>query len=87
MSDKITAAVKAFLYKQPGRPVNPDTESIHTQELLRGARAKRVLDKQRTSQNYYRTKRIQDPLLNHYENVDWYERDSSFDFAPFIEKS
>jgi hypothetical protein len=55
-------------------------------DLIYGGRAKSVLDKQLTSQNYHKTKIIQTPLLEHYENIDWWERDSQYDLDKYINK-
>lgn len=88
MSDKILNTVKAFIYKQSKsngiNTNNPDTG--FEIDMQRGKRAKRVIDAVKTNQNYFRTKDIQTSLLNHYENVDWYERDSQFDFIPYEER-
>ena len=43
------------------------------------------IDKARTSQNYYLSKEIQSGTLKHYENMEWWERDASHDFYPYIE--
>lgn len=85
MSDKIVESVKAYLYAQ-NRPHESSIDSIHYQELAKGKRAKKVIDKKRTNQDYYKLKTIQTPLLNHYENVDWFERDTSFDLSAYMEK-
>lgn len=29
---------------------------------------------------------VQSELLSHYENVDWFERDSEFNFVPYVLK-
>ncbi len=85
MSDKTIEAVKAYLFTQ-NRPHESSIDTIHYQELAKGKRAKRVIDKKRTNQDYYKLKTIQMPLLNHYENIDWYERDTAFDLASYMEK-
>ena len=86
MSDNTINAVKAYMYNQNNPSLAKDINSIHVMELRKGKRAKSVLDKQRTSQNYYRTLEVQKPLLDHYENVDWWERDSSYDFTQYAER-
>ena len=86
MSDKTIDAVKAYLHGQNKPNPNQSIDSIHQHEMTKGKRAKRILDKQRTNQNYYITKTIQDPLLKHYENVDWWERDTTHDFASYGQK-
>lgn len=79
MSDNTLNAIKKHLRSidkaKPSRVM-----TFHEIELSRGKRAKRVIDMQRTNQNYYNTKLIQLPLLDHYENVDWYERSYQYDF-------
>lgn len=52
----------------------------------RGSRLKRVIDAARTSQRFYTTLDVHRELLNHYEAVDWFERDSEFDFVPYMQK-
>lgn len=81
MSTNIVDAVKASLTGRRVAAREPSSDAIHSQEMSRGRRAKRTLDRQLTNQNYYRTQIIHTELLNHYENVDWYERDSKHDFA------
>jgi hypothetical protein len=83
MSNKIIDAVVTALTGRPVVAQDPGTDGIHRQEMSRGQRPKRILDHQRTNQNYYQTKTIQAELLNHYENVDWYERETKFDFASY----
>ena len=86
MTDKTFELVKAQLYKQDRIPINHSIDSMHLIELANGKRAKRTLDKKRTNQDYYKMKTIQTPLLDHYENVDWYERDYTHDFASYVER-
>lgn len=83
MSSTITNAVLTTLIARKVIAQAPGTDSIHHQEMLRGQRPKRILDHQRSNQNYYRTATIQNELLNHYENVDWFERETKFDFASY----
>lgn len=86
MSDQTINAVKAYLLEQNHSDKKRSIDSIHTIEMNNGKRAKRVIDKNLTNQNYYRMRTIQQPLLDHYENTDWYERDSSSDFSSFMER-
>ena len=86
MSDKTIDAVKAYLQNENRPDKKRSIDSIHNIEMKNGKRAKRVLDKNLTNQNYYRMQTIQQPLLNHYENVDWHERDSSNDLTSYVER-
>lgn len=86
MSDETIKAIKAHLYNRNDGQSNLNIDSIHRQEMAKGKRAKRVLDAQRTNQNYYRTQTIQQPLLDHYENVDWWEKDSTYDLTAHFER-
>jgi hypothetical protein len=74
--------------KAPGHKIQRQDKYVESQQydMSYGARAKRVIDKGLTSQNYYKTKIIQTPLLEHYENVDWWERDSQFDLDRYMSK-
>lgn len=85
MASNIENAVHAALGERPSAAQAPGSDAIHSQELSRGSRAKRVLDRQRSNQNYYRTSLVQKELLDHYENVDWFERDAKFDFVSYME--
>lgn len=88
MSDKVISAVKQYLYKTGPNGINTNNvDSMFEIDHARGKKAKKVLDSARTSQTYHKTKDIHLELLNHYENVDWYERDSRFDFGPFVDRS
>lgn len=58
---------------------------IQSIEQSYGKKAKKTIDKARTSQNYYLSKEIQSSTLNHYENMEWWERDTKYDFHPYIE--
>ncbi len=87
MSDKTIAAVKAYLYTQNTQQPNQHIDSIHQHEISKGKRAKRIIDAQRTNQNYYRTQVIQQPLLDHYENVDWWERDTTYDLSSYVDRN
>lgn len=58
---------------------------IQSIEQSYGRRAKKTIDKARTPQDYYLAKEIQSAELNHYENMEWWERDASHDFYPYIE--
>lgn len=86
MSDNTLKAVKAYLYNQNRNDTTTSIDSMHKHEMSKGKRAKRTLDAQRTNQNYYRTQTIQQPLLDHYENVDWWERDTMYDFSSHNER-
>ncbi len=81
MSDNITDAVKAFLQQKRGPH---QLDEMHNIQMQHGRRNKRSIDAHRSSQDYYRMQTIQTPLLHHYENVDWYERDSSMDLEPYM---
>lgn len=61
------------------RTQTPQVDEMFKISFERGKRAKRTIDMKRTSQDYYKTLEVQTPLLNHYENVDWYERDYTGD--------
>jgi hypothetical protein len=50
-----------------------------------GRKAKRTLDANRTSRKYYIGKAVLSPMLDHYENMDWWERDASYDFYSYID--
>jgi hypothetical protein len=77
-SDKTTRAVQALLFGQ-NRPKPHQLDDMYTMAMAKGKRAKRTIDAARTNQNYYKTNTIHQPLLDHYENVDWYERDVEYD--------
>ena len=77
MSDQTIAAIKAHLNNRDHPDQSKGIDSIHNMEMTKGKRAKRVVDMKRTNQDYYRTRVIQKELLNHYENVDWWERDGA----------
>lgn len=88
MSDKVISAVKQHLYKTSPSGINTNTvDSMFEIDLARGKRAKKVLDSGLTSQNYHKTKDVHNELLNHYENINWYERDARFDFDTYVERS
>lgn len=55
-------------------------------ELARGKRAKHVIDSKRLNRDYYMALEVQKPLLDHYENVDWWERDYDHDLDYYLEK-
>lgn len=78
MSDRQIDAIRTY-FMDVHRPQAPQVDSMHSISHARGKRAKRVIDMKRTSQDYYKTLEVQTPLLTHYENVDWYERDHKFD--------
>ncbi len=78
MSDRTIDAIKAYLSGKD-RKQAPQVASMHHIELAKGKRAKQTIDAKRSNQDYYRMQTIQQPLLDHYENVDWWERDTEFD--------
>lgn len=90
MSDKGILAEKTYLYKNaPNAPNGINTnnpDSMFEIDMMRGKRAKRVIDAGRTSQNYHKTSDIHRELFSHYEDVDWYERDSKYDFDAYVDK-
>ena len=57
---------------------------IQNIEHNRGKRAKSVIDKARTSQDYYKSKVVHTPTLNHYEDMEWWERDTTNDYLKYI---
>jgi hypothetical protein len=77
-SDKTTRAVQALLFGQ-SRPKPHQLDDMHNMAMTKGKRVKRTIDAARTNQNYYKSHTIHQPLLDHYENVDWYERDVEYD--------
>lgn len=79
MSDNTMKAIKSFLKIPEEQQSNVDP--IHDIEMQKGKRAKRIIDKKLTNQDYYKTMMVHHALLDHYENVDWYERDTQFDFG------
>jgi len=85
MSDTTIKAIKSFLYRK-GLPTASTVDNTHYLEMNNGKKAKRTLDKQRTNQRYYQTQTIHQPLLMHYENVDWWERDTDHDMSPYMER-
>ena len=85
MSDKTIKAIKAYLYNT-GQPTASTVDNAQYLEMTNGKKAKRVLDKQRTNQRYYQTETIHQPLLDHYENVDWWERDTDHDMSAYMER-
>ncbi len=48
-----------------------------------GRRAKRTIDKARNP-NFTTTRQIHTPTLDHYEDMEWWERDASNDFLPYL---
>jgi hypothetical protein len=51
-----------------------------------GRRAKRVLDKNIHNKNYPLVAAIHNPSLEFYENMEWWERDSTNDFLKQINR-
>lgn len=82
MADKTLKAVKTYFTQS----APPRIDAFSDVEHAKGRRAKRTIDMGRTNQNYYRMKTIQQELLDHYENVDWYERDTQFDFLSYADR-
>lgn len=83
MSDNTLNSVKEYLYGKK-RPAQVD--NMHLMEMRNGKRAKSVIDKKRSNEDYKLVKTVHEELHNYYENVDWYERDSKFDFASYMER-
>lgn len=83
MSTELIDKVKSFLRTNTINTHNVDT--AFAMNMKRGYHAKKTIDANRTNQNYYRTKDVQTPLLDHYENVDWYERETKYDLDKYIE--
>lgn len=54
-----------------------------TIEQKLGRRAKRVLDRARHP-NFHTAREIHTPSLDHYEDMEWWERDASNDFLSYI---
>ncbi len=58
----------------------PKEDYLLAMNLHKSKMAKRAMDANRRVNRYAAIKKIQQPLLEHYEDVDWYERDTQFDF-------
>ncbi len=56
-------------------------------EQALGRKHKRAIDKNRTAQNYYLSKEVHQSTLDHYENMDWWERDTTYDFYAYIDNA
>ena len=84
---KSEAAIRSLLSGRRPAPSAPASDGMHDVEIARGRRAKTVLDGQRSNTNYYRTQHVHAELLHHYENVDWYERDTRFDFDAYMDSN
>ncbi len=84
MSEDTLNAIKNFLNSNTMN--SNDVDSMFVNQIKRGKHAKKVIDAHRTNQDYYRLNDIHKELFDHYEQVDWYERDSSFDLDPYIER-
>jgi hypothetical protein len=79
-------SIEKTLYQStvpPGTRIqNSDKLSEFQQiDIARSKRAKRVIQKNIKNNNYELVKQMQFELLSHYENVDWWERESKFDFS------
>lgn len=101
MSDQQSDLVLRYFKNQlkpPGRrmamPVEPSSDRYkqyegfnraqHIENHL-GRKAKRTIDANRTSHKYDIGKAVLTPTLDHYENMDWWERDASYDFYSYID--
>jgi len=84
MSEDMVALVKKFLTENTFN--SNDTDSAFVNQMKRGMHAKKVIDAHRTNQDYYKSKDVHTDLLEHYENVDWYERNADYDLDPYIER-
>lgn len=84
MDDKILNDIKKYLVADRALP--PHVGKFHDIEFEKGKRAKRVIDAKNSSQDYYKTLEVQTQLLDHYENVDWYERRYQSDFTLYLDK-
>lgn len=51
-----------------------------------GRRAKQAIDNNIKTNRFNTQREIHKDVLTHYENMDWYERDSSFDFQKYIDE-
>lgn len=83
MSDLTIKAIQTFFNNQTRSKPN-QLDDMHILEMSYGKRNKRAIDAHRTNQDFKRTQLIQQPLLDHYENVDWYERDTTMDLAAYM---
>lgn len=81
MDSKILSDIKNYLSSDRAKP--PQVGRFHDIEFEKGKRARRVLDANNTSQNYYKILEVHSQLLHHYENVDWYERNHEFDLYSY----
>ena len=84
MSDKETQttlnAVQEYLSGTSKRGY-ANENTIHDINMHRGKRAKRTIDANRINKDYFQTAVIQKDLLDHYENVDWYENTNERTFT------
>lgn len=85
MSDKSIEAIRKLLVSGD-KAQSPQVDSMHIIDHQRGKRAKRVIDMKLTNQDYYKTLEVQTPLLEHYENVDWYERNYQHDLDSYFDR-
>lgn len=90
MSDKQEELIKKYFKNQhlaPGKRMNSESSYDQYQrvEQALSRKAKRTIDKSRTSHKYYLTKEIHTPTLNHYEDMEWWERDTTYDFYAYID--
>jgi hypothetical protein len=81
----LDSTIKQLIYNQ--NSTGNDCDTMFNIDMARGKRVKRTIDANRTNQNYKRSVVINTPLLEHYENVDWYERDTQFDLDPYIDRA
>ncbi len=84
MSEETLNLIKTFLSSNTLQ--SNDTDSMFVNQTKRGMHAKKVIDAKRTNQDYYKLNDIHTELFDHYENVDWYERDTRFDLDSYIDK-
>lgn len=92
MSDSQADMIMSYFKNQllpPGRRMAtqavPSIDRYQTIEQALGRKAKRTIDRARTAQNYYLSKEVHTPTLEHYEDMDWWERDTSYDFYSYID--
>jgi hypothetical protein len=55
-------------------------------DIIRGKRNKRLIDKNLKGKGYETLKTIHTPLLTYFENREWYQRDTTFDFDLILKK-
>lgn len=70
---------------ETGMTTHNDVDTMFLMDMARSKRAKRCLDAHRNHNTYADMKNIHKEVLTHYENVDWWERDTQFDLLRYIE--